>query len=185
MSKTNDSAHHRMRVQELTSSSNWKWPDVEGLHDFKGDLIHTASWPEGYELADKTVASIGNGATGIQLLPAIQPGELSARDHSRRYFLTMDKDVKKLYHIVRTPTWIPPPWRQAQAMMGGGQMLKEISLDAKENFTAEQIRRFEDDPEFYRRFVKGIEKDTSGNFRLVRLALSSQYIQYADCATVY
>lgn len=129
--------------------NNWKWPDVEGLHDFKGDLVHTTSWPEGYDLANKTVALIGNGATGIQLLPAIQP------------------DVKKLYHIVRTPTWIPPPWIQGQAMMGGGQMLKEISLDAKENFTPEQIRRFEDDPEFYKRFVKGIEKDTSGNFRVM------------------
>lgn len=47
-------------------------------------------------------------------------------------------------------------------------MLKEISLDTEENFTPEQIRRFADDPDFYRRFVKGIEKDTSGNFRLVR-----------------
>lgn len=82
----------------------------------------------------------------------------------------MGIDVKKLYHIVRTPTWIPPPWIQGQAMMGGGQMLKEISLDAKENFTPEQIRRFEDDAEFYKRFVKGIEKDTSGNFRVVRHA---------------
>lgn len=62
-------------------------------------------------------------------------------------------------------------------MMGGGQMLKEISLDAKENFTPEQITRFEDDPEFYKRFVKGIEKDTSGNFRLVRLVQSIQYAQ--------
>lgn len=129
--------------------NNWKWPDVEGLHGFKGDLIHTASWPEEYDLSDKTVALIGNGASGIQLLPAIQP------------------DVKKLFHIVRTPTWIPPPWRQAQVMMGGGQMLKEISLDAKENFTPEQIRRFQEDPDFYKRFVKAIEKDTSGNFRLV------------------
>ncbi|KAG8165099.1 hypothetical protein KVR01_005374 [Diaporthe batatas] len=129
--------------------NNWKWPDVEGLHDFKGDLVHTASWPEEYDLTGKTIAVIGNGASGIQLLPAIQP------------------DVKKLYHIVRTPTWIPPPWRQAQAMMGGGQMLKEIDLDAKENFTPEQIMRFEDDSDFYKRFVKSIEKDTSGNFRLV------------------
>ncbi|KAH8775593.1 hypothetical protein F5883DRAFT_261248 [Diaporthe sp. PMI_573] len=129
--------------------NNWKWPNVEGLHDFKGDLVHTASWPEKYDLTNKSVALIGNGASGIQLLPAIQP------------------DVKKLYHIVRTPTWIPPPWRQGQVMMGGGQMLKEISLDGKENFTTEQIQRFEDDPDFYRRFVKGIEKDTSGNFRLM------------------
>lgn len=82
----------------------------------------------------------------------------------------MGIDVKKLHHVVRTPTWIPPPWRQGQAMMGGGQMLKEISLDEKENFIPEQIRRFQDDTDFYRRFVKGIEKDTSGNFRLVRYA---------------
>lgn len=48
-------------------------------------------------------------------------------------------------------------------------MLKEISVDENENFPQEQIQRFQDDEEFYRRFVKGIEKDTSGNFRMVRL----------------
>lgn len=46
-------------------------------------------------------------------------------------------------------------------------MLKEITLDEKENFPAPQIQRFKDDDEFYRRFVKGIEKDTAGNFRIV------------------
>lgn len=66
-----------MSVQVLISSSNWKWPDVQGLHDFEGELIHTASWPEEYDLTNKTVAVIGNGASGIQLIPAIQPGELS------------------------------------------------------------------------------------------------------------
>lgn len=76
--------------------------------------------------------------------------------------------MKKLYHIVRTPTWIPPPWRQAQVQAGGGQMLKEITVDEKENFPPEQIQRFKEDKEFYRRFVKGIEKDTGGNFRIVR-----------------
>lgn len=69
-----------MTMQVLTSDSNWKWPDVEGLRDFEGDLVHTASWPEGYDLTNKTVAVIGNGASGIQLLPAIRPGELPAHD---------------------------------------------------------------------------------------------------------
>lgn len=170
----------------LTSNSNWKWPDVEGLRDFEGNLVHTASWPEEFDLTNKTVAVIGNGASGIQLLPAIRPGELPAHDSRGGSLLTMDIDVKKLYHIVRTPTWIPPPWIQGQAMMGGGQMLKEIDLDAKENFTPEQIRRFEDDPDFYRRFVKGIEKDTSGNFRLVRLTQPQQVnTKHADCASVF
>lgn len=24
--------------------NDWKWPDIEGLHSFKGKLIHTAAW---------------------------------------------------------------------------------------------------------------------------------------------
>ena len=28
----------------------WKWPDIEGLHDFKGPLLHTARWEASVEL---------------------------------------------------------------------------------------------------------------------------------------
>ncbi|KAF3762532.1 FAD/NAD(P)-binding domain-containing protein [Cryphonectria parasitica EP155] len=128
--------------------NNWKWPEVEGLHDYQGSLIHTAAWPKDFDYQGKTVAVIGNGASGVQVLPAIQPG------------------TKKLYHIVRTPTWIPPPWRQAQIAAGRGQMLKEIAVDEKENFTPEQLQRFQDDEELYRKFVKSIEKDTGSNFAM-------------------
>lgn len=24
--------------------SNWHWPDIPGLHDFKGEIVHTADW---------------------------------------------------------------------------------------------------------------------------------------------
>lgn len=24
--------------------SKWKWPDIKGLNDFKGKLVHTARW---------------------------------------------------------------------------------------------------------------------------------------------
>lgn len=48
---------------------------MEGLHDFQGALIHTAAWPKEFDYTDKTVAVIGNGASGVQLLPAIQPGK--------------------------------------------------------------------------------------------------------------
>lgn len=50
-------------------------------------------------------------------------------------------------------------------------MIKEVAVDDKEDFTQEQIQRFKDDDDFYRRFVKGIEKDTSGGFRMVSLRL--------------
>lgn len=26
--------------------NNWKWPDIEGLSDFKGKLLHSAQWDE-------------------------------------------------------------------------------------------------------------------------------------------
>ena len=41
--------------------SRWKWPDIEGLHDFKGTLIHSADWKvsEGSESAED-----GDGTSG-------------------------------------------------------------------------------------------------------------------------
>ena len=47
--------------------SRWRWPDVEGLHDFKGTLVHSANWNLGgatweedaKDWGDKNVAVIG------------------------------------------------------------------------------------------------------------------------------
>jgi cation diffusion facilitator CzcD-associated flavoprotein CzcO len=61
----------------------WKWPDIQGLHSFKGDLCHTARWPQGLDLRDKRVAIVGSGSSGIQLLATVQP------------------EAKKIYHWIR------------------------------------------------------------------------------------
>lgn len=29
--------------------NSWKWPNIPGLHDFKGKLMHSASWDESYD----------------------------------------------------------------------------------------------------------------------------------------
>lgn len=29
--------------------NDWKWPDIPGLHDFKGPLLHSANWDEGFD----------------------------------------------------------------------------------------------------------------------------------------
>jgi len=60
----------------ITVESNWKWPDIPGLHDFKGPTVHTANWPQEVDLKNKTVAIIGNGSTGIQLLAEVYKGRL-------------------------------------------------------------------------------------------------------------
>lgn len=70
--------------------NNWKWPQVPGLFDFKGKLVHTAAWDTSYDWENKRVAVIGNGSSGIQCV---------AKMHSK---------VSKLVNYVRSPTWIAP-----------------------------------------------------------------------------
>jgi cation diffusion facilitator CzcD-associated flavoprotein CzcO len=65
-------------------------PDIPGLEDFQGEVMHSARWDHGYDLKGKRVASIGTGASAIQYVPAIQP------------------DVEKLHVFQRTPPWIMP-----------------------------------------------------------------------------
>lgn len=49
----------------------WEWPDIPGLHDFAGKLMHTANWDADFDISDKRVAMIGTGASGAQVGPAI------------------------------------------------------------------------------------------------------------------
>ncbi|HEX3947800.1 MAG TPA: NAD(P)/FAD-dependent oxidoreductase, partial [Acidimicrobiales bacterium] len=50
-----------------------KEPDLEGLEDFAGHLVHTSKWDHDYDLAGKRVALIGTGASGTQLVAGIAP----------------------------------------------------------------------------------------------------------------
>lgn len=55
------------------------YPDIPGLHDFKGTLVHTATWKQDLDLRDKRVALIGTGSTGVQVTTKIasEVGSLS------------------------------------------------------------------------------------------------------------
>lgn len=70
--------------------NNWRWPAIPGLDKYKGTLLHTAAWDESVNLEGKTVGLIGNGSSGIQVLPAIR-----------------DK-CKKVVTFIREPTWVSP-----------------------------------------------------------------------------
>ncbi len=50
-----------------------KMPDIAGIEDFKGTIMHTAKWDHSVELAGKKVASIGTGSSGLQLAPDLAP----------------------------------------------------------------------------------------------------------------
>ena len=46
-------------------------PHIDGLDSFAGPVLHTARWPEDAPIDGKDVAVVGNGASAMQLIPAI------------------------------------------------------------------------------------------------------------------
>jgi len=42
-----------------------RYPDIEGLQDFKGKIMHSARWDWSYNLEGKNVGIIGNGTSAI------------------------------------------------------------------------------------------------------------------------
>lgn len=63
-------------------------PNIPSLGDFQGALMHSAAWDASFDAIGKRVALIGNGSSGLQILPQLQ------------------KVVHQLDHYVRSPTWI-------------------------------------------------------------------------------
>ncbi|KAJ5439050.1 uncharacterized protein N7458_010048 [Penicillium daleae] len=119
-------------IQATGALNNWKWPNIPGLHDFKGKLLHSASWDEGYDYSNKRVAVIGNGSSGIQIVPGMLP------------------KVAHIDHYIRSRTWVSPTFAREQ-----------IDKRAKglENytFTPEEIETFKNDHQAYQNFRKEVE----------------------------
>ena len=67
-----------------------KLPEIEGVADFGGTLMHTAHWDHGIELAGKKVTVIGTGASGVQVVPELA------------------KIAERVTVFQRTPPWMVP-----------------------------------------------------------------------------
>ncbi len=48
-------------------------PQIPGLQSFAGPVFHSSQWPDDLDVAAKRVAVVGNGASAMQLVPAIAP----------------------------------------------------------------------------------------------------------------
>lgn len=83
--------------------SDPRLPDYPGLGDFKGHLRHTSNWDPTFEPAGKRIAVIGNGASGIQVLPQLQ------------------KVAAHIDHYARNKTWVAAPI--------GGEDLAQLVAD--------------------------------------------------------
>ena len=80
----------RFVVGAIGGLSDPALPDIPGLDAFAGAAFHSAEWDHSVSLEGKRVAVIGTGASGVQIVPRIQP------------------QVGELQLFQRTPVWIMP-----------------------------------------------------------------------------
>ncbi len=66
------------------------YPNIEGMDEFGGDMMHTARWNRGVDLTNKRIAVIGTGASAVQVVPSIAP------------------IAAMLSVFQRTPAWVVP-----------------------------------------------------------------------------
>ena len=92
--------------------NDWKFPDYPGLEDYKGHLRHSSNWDPNFDPTGKRIAVIGNGASGIQVVPELQ------------------KVASHLDHYARSRTWIAGSLggrdRQVGPMLFSKTQLKEF-----------------------------------------------------------
>ena len=48
-------------------------PKIKGLQSFDGPVFHSSQWPDNLDVTGKRVAVVGNGASAMQIVPAIAP----------------------------------------------------------------------------------------------------------------
>ncbi|ETI20877.1 hypothetical protein G647_07220 [Cladophialophora carrionii CBS 160.54] len=121
--------------------NNWKWPDIKGLHSFKGTLVHSANYDPSLDLNGKRVAVIGIGSSGIQIISKIA------------------SQVKQLYLWVRSPTWITAGFAQRFAGPNGA------------NFHCKYNKppgwAFAENPELFLKYSKMIESELNVRFKFI------------------
>ncbi|KEF58923.1 uncharacterized protein A1O9_03766 [Exophiala aquamarina CBS 119918] len=118
--------------------NNWAWPDIPGFHDFKGDKTHSGHYDTKLDLKGKRVGVIGLGSSAIQTVAAIAP------------------EVGSMVLFHRTPTWIVPHLATKFADPNGKDM----------EYTPELKERFAKDPIDYLEYVKSVERELSGLFKV-------------------
>ncbi len=80
-----------------------KIPEIQGLSSFQGTCVHTARWPADLDVTGKRVAIIGNGASAMQVVPAIvdQVQHLTIFQRSKQWAAPFAKFKKQVPDSVR------------------------------------------------------------------------------------
>ncbi|THW94388.1 FAD/NAD(P)-binding domain-containing protein [Aureobasidium pullulans] len=107
--------HFDFLVPAIGHFNEWKLPNIPGIEDFQGHLRHSSNWDPTFDPEGKRIATIGNGASGIQITPELQ------------------KVASHVDHYARSRTWIAGAFspdakdRQSTPMYIAQEQLKSFS----------------------------------------------------------
>ncbi|KAJ5926666.1 hypothetical protein N7516_008439 [Penicillium verrucosum] len=94
-------------------------PDIPGLKDFQGKIMHSARWDWTYDLTGKRIAIIGNGATAVQIAPEVArvASHLTIYQRTPNWLIPrLDQPVSTLQKTLLR--WVPPlKWRKRALQM--------------------------------------------------------------------
>ena len=125
---THGEDHFDFVVTAIGRFNEWKMPSYPGMQDFKGVLRHSSNWDPSFDPSGKHIATIGNGASGIQITTEIR------------------RIAKHVDHYARNPTWIA----------GSFSSRLPDRRDTPMIISDEQRKSFED-PQTYLEYRKGLE----------------------------
>ncbi|KAJ9501902.1 hypothetical protein H2202_002864 [Exophiala xenobiotica] len=126
--------------------NSWKYPNVPGIDTFKGKIMHSARWDGEYDFEGKTVAVIGGGSSAVQITPQLQ------------------KVAKKVIPFLRSPVWITTGFGAKYAGPNGTNF----------EYSEEQKKLFENDPEAYNKYCRDLEGELNKRFTLNHLNSKDQ-----------
>lgn len=126
--------------------NTWKWPEIEGLHDFEGQKVHSAAWDHSQDYSNKRIAVIGNGSSGIQILPSVAklPGT-------------------QVVSFQRGPTWVV-------SRLDPGRLVGKPNAGSNPEYTEEEKHKFRTEPSAHHEYRKKLIHRTNLAFRMVSIA---------------
>ena len=134
---------HTLYIRLTSKSySEPKWPNIPGIEHFKGHKTHSGRWVHDFDYSNKRIAVIGNGSSGIQIVPKMTglPGTT-------------------VRNFIRGPAWVyyrVPPSKH----------LGRDTDDTNPAYFDSEKEKFRD-PVQHREYRKGIIHRTNKAFRLV------------------
>lgn len=140
-----------------------KMPPIAGLDTFEGPCFHSARWPEGLDVRGKRVGVIGNGASAMQIVPAIAPqvAQLTVFQRSKQWAAPFERFQKAVpapaRFLLKEVPYYQPWYRQRLTWIFNDRVHASLQVDPAWPHPDRSINRHND--KHRAMFVEYIQKE--------------------------